>query len=201
MHVTAKIINQSGDNINMDRAAKDISSDINSAFSGEFESGGQTYTLVTDVQLEAVTSMDDVAESDHLFVLMDADGKSGRGVINMMGGKVMNLAASDYANDNWFSNIFSWNNTQTAVHEFGHAVGLYHESANTRQNLMKQGGNGTNVTGRQRLMMLNSQRAINKGTNSLSGKPYPYVHAINRKTGRMETNTAYRLLNFNSIYR
>jgi RHS repeat-associated protein len=197
MHVTGKVINKSGDNINMNRAAKDIASDIDKTFSGEFEMDKIKYTLKTDVQLEAVSSMNDVTDSDHLFVLADADGKSARGATNMMGGKVMTIAASDYANNNWFSNTFSWNNTRTAVHEFGHAAGLAHVSGllNTF-NLMKQNGSGESITSSQRTDMIYKWNKINRGSNSYRGKPYPFVH--DPKTG-----TVYRasdLLNWNRRY-
>ena len=122
MHVTGKIIDSSSDGINVNRAASDIASGISDVFSGVFKFEGQTYTLQTDVQLDVVSSMDDVMDSDHLFVLRDADGQSARGAVNMLGGKVLNLASSDYTNDNWFSNTFFSNNIQTALHEFGHAL-------------------------------------------------------------------------------
>jgi RHS repeat-associated protein len=197
MHVTGKIINQSSDNINVKRAASDIMSGINDAYRGRFELNGSTYTLQTDVQLEAVSSMGDVADSDHLFVLADADGdeKSARGATSMDGGKVMTIYTGDYANDNWFSNTFSWNNTRSAIHEFGHAVGLSHESASGWRNLMIQKGGGTNVTSRQRAIMLRRQNTINRGPNSYFGQPYPYVHAFNIKTGKWETGNVYKLMN------
>ena len=197
MHVTGKVINQSGDNINMKRAASDIASGITDAFSGAFKMNGQTYELQVDVKLEAVTSMNNVTESDHLFVFHDDDGISASGVTNMIGGKVINLAASDYANDNWFSNIFRSNNTQTAAHEFGHAAGLLHESASGQKNLMIQSGGGTNVTSGQRAMMIENQKSINRGPNSYMRQPYPYVHDY--KTGQVYI--AHRLLNWNTIYK
>lgn len=42
----------------------------------------------------------------------------------MLGGKVMTLASSDFANNNWLSNNLSYNKTFTATHEFGHAIGI-----------------------------------------------------------------------------
>jgi hypothetical protein len=191
MHVTGKVINQSSDNINVSRAAKDIASGINNAYSGEFTIGNQTYTMQTDVQLESVSSMDDVAGSDHLFVLADADGKSGRGVTNEIGGKVITLASSDY--DNWFSN-----NTRSAVHEFGHAAGLVHpinrESNFDKywHNLMIQGGSGTRVLPQQRAAMWQNRNSINRGTNSLFGKPYPYFHPYGKNGPAIPT---YKVLN------
>jgi RHS repeat-associated protein len=195
MHFTAKIINASSDNINVKRAASDIASGINAAFSGEFKVGGQIYTLQTDIQLEAVSSMGDVSASDHLFNIVDADGEGARGAVNEIGGKVINVASVDYANDNWFSNTFSWNNTRSAVHEFGHAAGLTHESPSGWGNLMTQKGHGTNVTSEQRLTMVNAVSFINKGTNSYMGKPNPYLHGYNPVTRRWETTTVHRVFN------
>lgn len=195
MHVTGKVLNTSSDNINIKRAASDITSRIDAAFSGKFKVGDQTYTLQTDIQLDAVSSMGDVTASDHLFNIVDADGKGARGAVNEIGGKVINVASVDYANDNWFSNTFSWNNTRTAVHEFGHVAGLTHESASGWANLMKQGGVGTNVTPNQRLIMINRASSINRGANSHMGRPYPYLHGYNPVTRRMETSTVQRVFN------
>jgi len=125
MHVTAKIFNNSSDNINMARAAKDIVSDIKSTYEGKFEwSDNKTYNLKVDMDLKVATSMKDVENSDHLFVLADSDSKGARGVTSMLGGKVMTLASSDFANNNWLSNNLSYNKTFTATHEFGHAIGI-----------------------------------------------------------------------------
>jgi RHS repeat-associated protein len=195
MHVTGKVFNTSSDNVNVKRAASDIASGINAAFSGEFKVGDQTYTLQTDIQLEAVSSMGDVAASDHLFNIVNADGEGARGAANEIGGKVINVASVDYANDNWFSNTFSWNNTRSAVHEFGHTAGLTHESASGWRNLMTQSGSGTNVTSEQRLTMMNAASYINKGTNSYMGRPNPYLHGYNPVTRRWETTTVHRAFN------
>ena len=125
MHVTAKIFNNSSDNINMARAAKDIVSDIKSTYEVKFEwSDNKTYNLKVDMDLKVATSMKDVENSDHLFVLADSDSKGARGATSMLGGKVMTLASSDFANNNWLSNNLSYNKTFTATHEFGHAIGI-----------------------------------------------------------------------------
>ena len=200
MHVTGKIIDSSSDGINVNRAASDIASGISDVFSGVFKFEGQTYTLQTDVQLDAVSSMDDVMDSDHLFVLRDADGQSARGAVNMIGGKVINLASSDYTNDNWFSNTFFSNNIQTALHEFGHAAGLTHGTATGLNNLMVPIRSGMNVTSGQRSTMMNVRSKINSGPNYLKRyekEPYPYVH--DSETGVVYTITS--LLNWNTKYR
>ncbi|WP_289059572.1 hypothetical protein [uncultured Bacteroides sp.] len=199
MHVTGKIIDSSSDGINVNRAASDIASGISDVFSGVFKFEGQTYTLQTDVQLDAVSSMDDVMDSDHLFVLRDADGQSARGAVNMIGGKVINLASSDYTNDNWFSNTFFSNNIQTALHEFGHTAGLIHTDPRSN-NLMEPGGSRTNITSEQRATMMNMRSRINGGSNYLmryKREPYPYVH--DSEAGVVYTATS--LLNWNTKYR
>ena len=182
MHVTTKIFNNSSDNINMKRAAKDIASDIKSSYEGEFEwSDGKIYNLKVDMDLKVVTSMKDVESADHLFVLADSDGEGARGATSMSGGKVMTLASKDFADDNWLSNNLSHNNTFTATHEFGHAAGLPHSK--NPFNIMKQGGVFHNSNSAQRKIMLQQQYNINRGSNSLNYMnrkiPYPYVHYDN----------------------
>lgn len=179
MHVTAKIINMSTDNINMSRAASDIARGIEAAFAGEFTIGGITYTLTTDIRLGVAGSMRDVHSSDHLFVLADQDPKSAisaKGATSMLGGMVMTLGADQFRNENWFSNSFLHNDTRTAVHEFGHAAGLTHETAGGWSNLMTQGGWGTNVSSDQRSTLLQRRNQINVGPNAQRGRPYPYIH-------------------------
>lgn len=179
MHVTAKIFNNSSDNINMKRAAEDIASDIKNTYEGKFEwSDGETYNLKVDMDLQVANSMKDVENSDHLFVLADSDGKGARGATSMAGGKVMTLASSDFANNNWLSNHLFHNKTFTATHEFGHALGLSHSQ--NPFNIMKQRGVFHNSNENQRTIMLQQQYNINRGPNYLDYAnrkiPYPFIH-------------------------
>ncbi|MCD7971639.1 MAG: matrixin family metalloprotease [Candidatus Azobacteroides sp.] len=178
MHVTGKVLNKSKDNINVGRAAKDIASGISKAFEGTFEMDGQTYTMQTDIQLTAAQSMNEVADADHLFVLADADGKLARGATNQQGGKVMHIDAGDFANDNWFSNTFFSSNTLTAVHEFGHALGLLHNE--DKGNLMYgKGVQKAKVTSTQRRDIYKNRYGMNKGQNyerlGNNKIPNPYI--------------------------
>jgi len=177
MHVTAKVINSSSDNINMRAAARDIAKDIKYTYEGEFEwSDGNTYSLEIDMDLSVAKSMDDVNESDHLFVFADSNGEGARGVTSMFGGKVMTLASSDYVN--WLSPKVTYNKTFTATHEFGHAIGLEH--VNNPFNIMRSKGLFHLSNSTQRVNMLQQQKNINRGPNSFkSGNrkiPYPFVH-------------------------
>jgi hypothetical protein len=189
MHVTAKIINMSHDNINMERAANMISNEISSAFEGEFTLNGETLTLTTNIQLDVAGSMNDVSVSDHLFVIADRDKNStipARGVINQIGGLVMTLPSSDFRNDNVISNLLPYKREarRNAVHEFGHAANLTHETASGPRNLMTQKGLGFRVSSEQRSIMYRSQNKINQGVNSRMGRPNPAALYYDPDKGR-----------------
>lgn len=66
MHVTGKVMDASN-SVNMKSAIKNISSGIQRAFKGNID--GVSFN--TDVQLSEAKSMNDVENSDHLFVLTD----------------------------------------------------------------------------------------------------------------------------------
>ena len=181
MHLTAKVIDYSSDPINVIRAASDIAKGIISTYSGSLSLDGQDYELNINANIEAVSSMDEVSDGDHLFVIANSDGRRARGATNMHGGKVMTLASNDYINDNWFSNTFFRNDTFTALHEFGHAAGLRH--VGDFFNIMRQKGFVKRTNSEQRKNMFLQRNVINKGSNSLKRgfhkSPYPYIHTSN----------------------
>ena len=181
MHLTAKVIDYSSDPINIKKAARDIAKGIKSTYSGNLTLNGKEYELSIDANIEAVSSMNEVSDSDHLFVIANSDGNLARGSTNMLGGKVMTLASNDYVNDNWFSNTFFQNDTFTALHEFGHAAGLEHVRG--FGNVMRQKGFIKNTNSEQRRNMFLKRNVINRGSNSVKigtyKSPYPYIHTSN----------------------
>ncbi len=104
----------------------------------------------------------------------------------------MSIWAGDFADDNWLSNTLSYNNTRSSVHEFGHALGLSHESASGWRNLMVQGAGGTNVTSSQRGSIIYNyqQGRLNKGSNSMivggARQPNPTYKYYNTNNKRFE---------------
>ncbi len=190
MNVTGKVMNLSSDDIDMDNAISDISSGISSAFSGSIKVKGVGISFNTNVQLSEVSSMDDVAESDHLFVIGDNDRTLANGAANMLGGKVAFLNAADFSNKGSLMGLFGWSDTRTSTHEFGHLAGLTHESASGLFNLMKSGGSGTNVTSDQlkSVEFLGTNKGLNRGNNYIknpfTGKKYPNTTLIDPKNGR-----------------
>ncbi|MSH98799.1 hypothetical protein GKF86_25035 [Escherichia coli] len=133
MNVTGKVINVSSNSgINMVNATKRISSQIESSFNGQDDNG---ITFSTNVDLSIANSMDDVAESDHLFALADIDsplGETVQGVANVSGGKVAFINADYFTGflDTSIGNV----GPGTAAHEFGHLAGLKHTSGLMKEN-------------------------------------------------------------------
>lgn len=164
MHVRGSVINQSSSKINLKIRANRITNSIEKSFAGSVELNGKSYNMIVDAQIGVANSMSDVSSSDHLFVfadrISDANTKA-EGVISEFGGKAMT--------------IYSEARRRTAVHEFGHAVGLHHESATGEWNLMRPGRIfGTSITSYQRCMMINQfeNGYINRGSNSYNPNPY-----------------------------
>ncbi|MGF7138241.1 RHS repeat-associated core domain-containing protein [Roseimarinus sediminis] len=129
MHVSGKLINMSDNNVNMGKALKGIISQLQSTFSGEVD--GMTFN--TEVDLSVAETMDDVSESDHLFVLSEITNDKIGGAANDFGGKVAFLDADYFTGpfDATIGNV----GEKLAAHEFGHLLNLRHFDGNT--NIMR----------------------------------------------------------------
>ncbi|MBK5722950.1 hypothetical protein JGH11_18940 [Dysgonomonas sp. Marseille-P4677] len=124
--------------------------------------------------------MDEVSGSDHLFVVADNSHYAIYGATNELGGKVIHL------NESKIDGLFSYN-TRSAVHEFGHTLGLNHPDPksigyNSSKDLMVQGGSGGKFTGGDLVKTYGNWKTnkLNKGANSIKTSdgrkiPYPVV--------------------------
>jgi RHS repeat-associated protein len=135
MNVSGKVINMSDNNVDMDAAAKGISSQIESSFQGEVN--GVTFNTKTDISV--AETMDDVSNSDHLFVMSEMSNDKVAGAANDFGGKVA------FLNADYFTGLYDATvgnaGERTAAHEMGHLLGLKHtKGISNYYNLMKQGG-------------------------------------------------------------
>ncbi len=136
MHVTGKVINVSGKDVDMDAATAGITDQLQSSFKGNFD--GITFT--TEANLSVANSMDDVDKSDHVFALANVsngnvEGGTVIGAANRFGGKVAFMDA-DYFRGPWDKSIGN-TGERNAGHEFGHLDNLKHEGSYF--NIMKQG--------------------------------------------------------------
>ena len=123
MNVTGKVINiSSNSKVDMQVATNRISNQITSSFSGEVD--GVPFS--TNVNLSVANSMDDVAESDHVFALTDKInsplGTVVQGASSLPGGKVAFIDV-DYFTGPLDTNIGNIG-PGTAAHEFGHLAGI-----------------------------------------------------------------------------
>ena len=166
MHVTGKVLNDSPNSIDMDFAVKSISKAISRAYKGNIDD----IAFETDVQLSIAESMDNVADSDHLFVLTDKiiqpKGKTIYGLSNYMGGKVAFIDA-DYFTGPYDRMLGSRNyGSFTAAHEFGHLLNLNHSDRNPF-NIMRSNGKFYGISSSQLYKIYRSWNAgiLNFGLN------------------------------------
>ena len=129
LNYQGKLINESGKNIDLDKAANDISSSLENLFSGSvrFEDKG-TFALEVNADISVANSRDELSESDHALVIADlsslaADGEA-RGFIHHVGANAAFVDQRQFFHkNNPLSFLFS-NNTRSALHEMGHQFGL-----------------------------------------------------------------------------
>ncbi|MDR0232101.1 MAG: hypothetical protein LBI82_08280 [Dysgonamonadaceae bacterium] len=189
MNVTGKVINVSSNSkVNMQAAANRISNQIASSFSGNVN--GVSFS--TNVNLSVANSMDDVADSDHVFALADMgsiatpDGsRTPNGGSNMMGGKVAFIDV-DYFSGPWDTS-FGDTGPRTAGHEFGHLANLSHVTGGS--NLMIQGaGNSWGSFGATKINngQLKSIHGSYIGGYLNLGSNYELIPRVNPTTGRIE---------------
>lgn len=173
MHVTAKVIDYSSGNVNVDKRAGQIAKRLARDYAGTVSVDGQEYQMVVDANIQGVRSMNDVASSDHLFAYADRTNDFIEGATSAIGGKTMTL--------------YSDASMRSASHEFGHAAGLDHQSASGFFNIMNPGGwiSGSGTSAAQRAVMYQQRGNINKYPNSTvmvpgipnsPRIPYPYMH-------------------------
>jgi RHS repeat-associated protein len=116
LHATIKVLDVTGKIKDLKGMAEQIQTSIAAAFTGFTKDA--VYT--TDIQVTAVTSMDDVAEGDHLIAFVDdVKGKSAKGgeaggLADMKG----KIAYVEKGKRDWM--------IESSVHEFGHNLGLRH---------------------------------------------------------------------------
>lgn len=178
MHVTAKVIDYSSGNVNVEKRAGQIAKRLARDYSGTVIIDGQEYQMVVDADIQGAQSMNDVAGSDHLFAYADRTNEIVEGASNI-GGKAIILGSGA--------------SLRGTSHEFGHAAGLQHPTSFAFFNLMSPGSwtSGSNITSNQRSIMYQQRGNINKYPNSVPRNPYipnsihiPYPYLHNAITGQ-----------------
>ena len=117
LKVTGKVINQSGKDIDMEKATGKIVSEIEKSFQGQTKDG---IPVSTTANLTIAGSMADVSESDHLFSISKMEGVYG--AVNAIGGR------RAFLNVNNFTGPIDGGKGRfggrVAAHEMGHLFGL-----------------------------------------------------------------------------
>ena len=171
MHVTGKVLNDSGKNIDLQAATNSIVTALKRTYKGKID--GIPFNI--DVQLTGANSMDDVVDSDHLFVLTDKisqplDGEN-YGISNYTGGKVAFINADYFSG--WYDEFMGSRNygSFTAAHEFGHLAGLDH--AKSPINVMRGSGMFYGINESQLKSILGNwqNKKLNKWSNYIIMPP------------------------------
>jgi RHS repeat-associated protein len=173
LHATIKVLDQSDASLDVNKIASGFQKDLSSALGGREVAGNTTIVYATDIQVSVAKSMDDVAASDHLIVIVDnVTGSSAKGGdaggIAKMNGKIAYVENGLMTSNSWIAGAM--------VHEFGHNLGLPHTwtdnfddtEPNDPANYMSYSNNPYQFTTEQRRDFYSSaiSGTLNQGTNS-----------------------------------
>jgi len=165
IHVTGKIIDFSKNNVDMEKALKDITAYMEETYQGEDVEG---YDVNMSFEFSIANSMDDVDKSDHLIVFAEPTKENNdnvSGVVNMFGGKVA-VVDADYFTG-FYDKYIGNEGERTTAHEMGHLFGLRH--VNNPFNLMSQGRSelrGSNINNSQLKSIYKNLNKLNQGSNT-----------------------------------
>ncbi|RLD83078.1 MAG: hypothetical protein DRJ10_04200 [Bacteroidetes bacterium] len=186
MNVTGKIIDMSGNGVDMNHALGEIKNMVESSYKGSTSDG---VSFKTNFNFSVAKTLDDVKDNDHLIVLSEFNyyvEDDFPGVTNEMGGMVSFVDADYFTGP--YDKYFGEEGERTSAHEVGHWFALHHQT--DPNNLMTQGkarNRGNKINGEQLKTihdnrgLLNSGGAVNKSTglpNEGAAKPYMTLRQI-----------------------
>jgi RHS repeat-associated protein len=171
-NISIKILNNSSTAVNMSAFKKQLRSDLSKAFSGSYEAGNTSYTFETgDIELDNVSSMDQVSDSDHVLTIVDdvtgktvdKDGNGGE-VAGKAEFGMKNLWTEPSSNTSWLS--------EHSIHELGHSANRQHswqdgdDGTSNSQNYMSYDRDcPCEFTGRQLIQIYSNRDNLNQGDN------------------------------------
>jgi RHS repeat-associated protein len=161
IHVEGKVLNQMGWFGNGGKVASGINDFYNSLSSSQ-ETEGAITNITFNVNFSEASSMNEVSESDHLIVLVD--DVLGRADPALGGGNAGGLADQPGK-----IGYVEGSSVSTAIHEFGHMMGLGH-APNGTGNVMSYDSKRTKFTGTQIHDMLTNVPAANQGSNRATAR-------------------------------
>ncbi|MGF1671545.1 MAG: RHS repeat-associated core domain-containing protein [Balneolaceae bacterium] len=168
VHFQGKVFNNSNVNISanqLEELKEAVASGLLESFSGDLSDG---FSLEMSVELDVVSGMDQINDSDHVIAITNLDiqsqlaGDFVPGMVNEIGGKVIYLNQRSFEGNNIdFNGI-----VRTAIHEGGHTLGLEHTRGIFNLfNLMRASGSGRNINNSQRNTIIRNRDSLNRGTN------------------------------------
>ncbi|WP_026231596.1 RHS repeat protein [Neolewinella persica] len=156
IHAEGKVLNSAGWFGN----AKKVATGINDYYNGQSsstQSGNGITNISFDVNFSEASSMSQVAKSDHLLVIVD--NVLGKADPDLGGGN-----AGGLANTPGKIGYIEGNSVSTAIHEFGHNMGLPHVPNGT-SNIMSYDNPKSVLTGSQMVNILSNVSDANRGSN------------------------------------